>query len=198
MTDGLPDAALRAQIEDELAKADLQVTVESSDGALVLNGVVDTEEARQAAEDIAGQQVPDARIDNQLEVQTILPTSLDDFVGEQPTAELSETSADILATGGELDPDFTDQLQISDFDQASGAGGSDADDPASDGDAVYAPPIDPVLSTDVHGSAHVLGGFGSGEEVPVESSAPRSRWSTRVMASSSRSRSWLITTRAPW
>ena len=34
--------------------------------------------------------------------------------------------------------------------------------------------------------------------VPVESSAPRSRWSTRVMASSSRSRSWLMTTRAPW
>jgi len=182
MTEGLPDAALRAQIEDELAKAGLQVTVESSDGALVLNGVVDTEEARQAAEDIAGQLAPDARLDNQLEVQTILPTSLDDFVGEQPTAELSETSADILAMGGELDPDFTDQLHISDFDQASGAGGSDADDPASDGDAVYAPPIDPVLSTDVHGSAHVLGGFGSGEEVPVESSASDTRPGDEALA----------------
>jgi osmotically-inducible protein OsmY len=182
MTDGLPDAALRTQIEDELAKAGLQVTVESSDGALVLNGVVDTDEARQAAEDIAGQLAPDAAIDNQLEVQTILPTNLDDFVGDQPTAELSETSADIEATGGELEPDFTDQFHISDSDQASGVGSSDSDDLASSGDAVYSPPIDPVLITDAHGSAHVLGGFGSGEAVPVESSASDTRPGDEALA----------------
>ncbi len=171
MTEGLPNAALRARIEDELTNAGLQVAVESSEGALVLNGVVDTEEARQAASDIAGQLAPDARIDNQLEVETILPTNLDDFVGEQPTAELSETSADIEATGGELEPDFTDQFSITDAEQASGASSSNADDPASSGDAVYSPPIDPVVTTDAHGSAHVLGGFGSEEDVAVEPSA---------------------------
>jgi osmotically-inducible protein OsmY len=182
MPDGLPNAALRARIEDELSKAGLQVTVESSDGALVLNGVVDTEEARQAADDIAGLLAPDARIDNQLEVETILPTNLDDFVGEQPTAELSETAADIEAGGGELEPDFTDQASICDADQASGASSSDPEDLASSGDAVYAPPIDPVVTTDAHGSAHVLGGFGSGEEVEVESSASDRRPGDEALA----------------
>jgi len=173
MTDGLPDAALRARIQEQLADAGLQVTVESSDGSLILNGVVDSEEARQAADDIASQLAPSARIDNQLEVETILPTNLDDFVGDQPTAELSESSADIQAAGGELEPDFTDLDKglSGDFAHASGAGGSNADDPAAGGDAVYPPPIDPVLTTDEHGRAHVLGGFGSGEEVTVEPSA---------------------------
>jgi len=182
MTDGLPNAALRARIEDELTNAGLQVAVESSEGALVLNGVVDTEEARQAASDIAGQLAPDARIDNQLEVETILPTNLDDFVGEQPTAELSETSADIEATGGELEPDFTDQFSITDAEQASGASSSNADDPASSGDAVYSPPIDPVVTTDAHGSAHVLGGFGSEEDVAVEPSASDTRPGDEALA----------------
>src|ERR1700730_8804176 len=173
MTHLSPNAALNARIEEQLAEAGLQVTVESSDGSLILNGVVDTEEARQAASDIVEQIAPDARIDNQLEVATILPTSLDDFVGEQPTAELSESSADILAAGGELEPDFTDQDSElrGDYARASGAAGSGADDPASGGDAVYSPPIDPVVTTDAHGLAHVLGGFGSDEEVSVESSA---------------------------
>src|SRR6267142_2444758 len=109
MGDLPPNASLTARIEEQLADAGLQVTVESSDGSLVLNGVVDTEEARQAADDMASQLAPNARIDNQLEIETVLPTNLDDFVGEQPTAELSESGADIEAAGGELEPDFTDQ-----------------------------------------------------------------------------------------
>jgi osmotically-inducible protein OsmY len=173
MTDGLPDARLRARIEEELAEAGLQVAVESSEGALVMSGVVDTEEARQAAEDIASQLAPGARIDNQLEVETILPTNLDDFVAEEPTAELSASSADILATGGELEADFTDQdtSLTGDFVDASGASSSNAEDPASSGDVVYTPPIDPVVTTDAYGAARVLGGFGSEEDVAVEPSS---------------------------
>src|SRR5579859_187202 len=173
MTHLSPNAPLTERIEEQLAEAGLQVAVESSDGALILSGVVDTEEARQAANDIAAQFAPNARIDNQLEVETILPTNLDDFVGEQPTAELAESSADIRAAGGELDADFTDQdSELSgDFARASGAAGSGEADPASGGDAVYSPPIDPVVTTDAHGRAHVLGGFGSGEEVSVDASS---------------------------
>jgi osmotically-inducible protein OsmY len=173
MTHVQPDTALAVQLEEDLATAGLHVTVEASDGALILSGMVDSEEARQAANDIAAQTAPDARIDNQLEVQAILPTSVDDFAGDQSTAELLDSGADIQAAGGELEPDFTNQDQslTGDSSQASGAGGSGADDPASEGDAVYAPPIDPVVSTDMHGRAHVLGGFGSDEEVAVEASA---------------------------
>lgn len=173
MTDSSPEARLRARIEAQLGVAGLEVTVESTDGSLALTGIVGSEEARQAASDIAAEIAPDARIDNQLEVEAILPTSLDDFVGDQPTAELSDSSADIQAAGGELDADFTDQDTglSGDFAQASGAGSSGADDPAAGGDVVYSPPIDPVVTTDAHGRAHVLGGFGSGEDVEVERSS---------------------------
>ncbi|GAC1329640.1 MAG: hypothetical protein NVSMB2_28600 [Chloroflexota bacterium] len=73
MTSVPSQAAITANIERQLAENDLQVAVEFSDGALILSGVVDTEEARQAAEDIAGSIAPDARIDNQLDVETVLP-----------------------------------------------------------------------------------------------------------------------------
>jgi osmotically-inducible protein OsmY len=182
MTHGLPNGAMRARIERELAEAGLQVTVESSDGALILNGIVDSEEARQAANDIAAQLAPEARIDNQLELETILPTNVDDFVGEQPSAELSVTSAAIQAAGGELDPDFTDQSLIGNSAQASGPDSWGPDDPAAEGDAVYTPPIDPVVTTDAHGRAHVLGGFGSGEEVAVERSASDHRPGDEALA----------------
>ena len=49
--------------------------------------------------------------------------------------------------------------------EAAGPRDSSEEDPAASGDAVYVPPIDPVVSTDAHGFAHVLGGFGSDDEV---------------------------------
>src|SRR5919199_5294025 len=98
-----PDAALTARIEEQLADAGLQVTVEASDGALILSGIVDSEEARQAAADIATQIAPQARIDNQLEVETILPTDIDDFIGDEPTAELADSGDQIIASGGEFE-----------------------------------------------------------------------------------------------
>jgi hypothetical protein len=69
--------------------------------------------------------------------------------------------AELEEAGGELDPDFTDQRSLHDSNEASGAGGSGAEDRASSGDAVYVPPIDPVIKTDAHGRAEILGGFGT-------------------------------------
>jgi osmotically-inducible protein OsmY len=170
MTNLPPNASLTARIEEQLAEAGLQVTVESSEGSLVLSGVVDTEEARQAASDIVAQTAPTARIDNQIDVETILPTDVDDFAGAEPSAEMAESGVDVRASGGEIDPDFTDQPELRDPVAAAGPGNSE-DDEVESGDEVYTPPIDPVVSTDTHGRAHVLGGFGSDEEVAVESSS---------------------------
>jgi osmotically-inducible protein OsmY len=170
MTNLPPNASLTARLEEQLAEAGLQVTVESSEGSLVLSGVVDTEEARQAASDIVAQTAPTARIDNQIDVETVLPTDMDDFAGGEPSAEMAESSGDIRAGGGEIDPDFTDQPELRDPLAAAGPGSSE-DDEVESGDEVYTPPIDPVVSTDAHGRAHVLGGFGSDEDVAVESSS---------------------------
>jgi osmotically-inducible protein OsmY len=166
-------AALRARIEEQLAEAGLQVAVEFSDDTLILNGVVATEEARQAASDIAAEVAPRATIDNQLEIETTLPTGVDDFASQGPDAELLDSGDDIEAAGGELEPDFTDQPGLADGLEASGPGSSREDDPAGEGDTVYVPPIDPVVTTDLHGRVQVLGGFGSDaeEDVSVERSA---------------------------
>jgi osmotically-inducible protein OsmY len=172
MSESPPDAALSARVEERLAEAGLQVTVETSDGALILNGVVASEEARQAASDIASETAPAARIDNQLEIEAIVPTDVDHFAGDEPTAELPASSDEIQAEGGELEPDFTDQAGLDDPLEASGAGSSREDDPAAEGDEVYVPPTDPVVTTDAHGRTQVLGGFGSDQdEVRVERSA---------------------------
>ena len=86
-----PNAPLTRRIEAQLAEAGLQVTVESSDGSLILSGIVESEESREAAADIVAQVAPDAQIDNQLDVQSVLPTDIDDFAGDEPTAEMAET-----------------------------------------------------------------------------------------------------------
>ncbi len=122
--------------------------------------------------DIASQAAPDARIDNQLEVESVLPTDVNAFQGDAPTAEMAETSASIRAAGGDIDPDFTDRPGLNDPILASGADTSGPDDPGSTGE-VYTPPVDPVVRTDAHGAAHVLGGFSidSAEDSSVEPSA---------------------------
>jgi len=164
--------SLEQRLERQLAETGLQVTVERSDGALVLTGIVSSEESRQAAEDIVTQAAPDARIDNQIDVESVLPTDIDEFVGDEPTAEMADSIGDIRIAGGELDPDFTDQPGLSDPTAAAGAESSNPEDPAESGE-VYTPPIDPVVTTDAHGAARVLGGFelDSAEDVEVEPSA---------------------------
>src|SRR5438874_5674273 len=168
----MADAALIRRVERELAQAGLQVGVDSSDGTLVLVGLVDTEESRRAAEEIASQVAPDAKIDNQLEIQAVFPPDIDVFVSDDPSAELPENRREILAGGGDIDPDFTDRPGLTDP-IAVGGGGSDEPDDAVDSGDTYTPPIDPVLTTGLHGEARVLGGFevDSAEDVPVERSA---------------------------
>jgi osmotically-inducible protein OsmY len=183
MSERSPHAALSRRLEEQLAEAGLQVTVEASDGTLVLSGIVDTEEARQAASDIVAQAAPEAQIDNQIEVESVLPTDVDNFVGDQPTAELADSASDILAAGGEIDPDFTDRPGITNPVEASGANSSGADDPAESGD-VYTPPIDPVITTDARGQTRMLGGFEleSDEDVEVEPSAMDSQPGDEALA----------------
>jgi osmotically-inducible protein OsmY len=167
MSELSPNAPLTRRIEAQLAEAGLQVTVEQSDGSLILSGIVESEEAREAANDIVARVAPRARIDNQLDVQSVLPTDVDDFVGDEPTAELAETRAEVAE---QIEPDFTDEPGLSDPIEAAGANSSDSDDPAETGE-VYTPPTDPVVTTGLHGEARVLNGFDSGEDLTVEPSA---------------------------
>jgi osmotically-inducible protein OsmY len=172
------DAPLSRRIAEQFAQAGLQVTVEPADESLLLSGVVESEEARETAEEIVNQAVPGARIDNQIEVESILPTGIDDFAGDEPSAELAESRADVEA---QIEPDFTDQPGLFDPIEAPGAESSNPEDPAESGE-VYTPPTDPVLSTGIHGEARVLNGFDSGEELEVEPSALDNRPGDEALA----------------
>src|SRR5713226_1641245 len=83
----------------------------------------------------------------------------------------AQTEEQLADAGGEFEPDFTDQSVMHDPIEAAGANSSAAEDPAASGDAVYTPPIDPVVKTDAHGRAEILGGFGFEDAAPVERSA---------------------------
>jgi osmotically-inducible protein OsmY len=154
-----------AQIERAIREvAELDVVVEDQGGTIVLEGIVGSERDRQAAEDIAADLAGDANIDNALEIQDLLPVSVEAFSDEQRSAELAERAIDFGQSGddGELNPDFTDQPLVHDPLAAAGpttGAGDEAN--ADDGDRTYAPPIDPVVTTDAHGQAVVLGGFGT-------------------------------------
>ncbi|HEY1295858.1 MAG TPA: BON domain-containing protein [Chloroflexota bacterium] len=173
MAEPSSNAAFLRSLEQQLAQAGLQVIVERSDGALILSGVVDSEESRQAALDIVTQAAPpETPIDDQLDIQSLLPTGVDDFASDDPTADLANSADEVLADGGELEPDFTDRPGSTDALQVAGGGSSEDDDVAESGE-VYTPPIDPVITTDAHGAAHVLGGFelDSEDDLSVERSA---------------------------
>jgi osmotically-inducible protein OsmY len=179
-----PSAALTRHLEQQLAQAGLQVVVEQSDGALILSGIVDSEESRQAVLDIVTAAAPAGTpIDDQLDIDVILPTGVDDFASQDPSADLEDTEDDLIADGSELEPDFTDQPGFSDPLAAAGAETSEDEDLAESGD-VYTPPIDPVISTDAHGAAQVLGGFGleADDHVSVEPSAEDRRPGDEALA----------------
>jgi osmotically-inducible protein OsmY len=169
MPDHRVEPGLTARLERQLAEAGLPVVVEASDGALVLSGIVETEEARQAVMDLVSAAAPSSRIDNQLDVQSVLPTDVDRFASDEASAEMYDSSAEVVATGGELEPDFTDQRLLRD--PINAAGPNDTEDLVESGDEVYTPPDDPVITTDRRGRTQVLGGFDEESSVPVERSA---------------------------
>src|SRR5436190_18150262 len=151
-----------AQIERAIRQvAGLNVVVEDQDGTIVLEGIVDSERDRQAAEDIAADLSGGAAIDNALEVQDLLPVSVEGFQDEQGDADPPE-SIEALADD-ELNPDFTDQPIQEDpmavMGDPDSIGNSGDEMRADDGDQVYVPPTDPVVTSDEHGRQQVLGGF---------------------------------------
>src|SRR5260370_12828266 len=108
---------------------------------------------------------------------------------EQPQGPLDAHTEEQLAdAGGEFEPDFTDQSDLRDPSEASGANSSGDDDPAAEGDAVYTPPIDPVVKTDTHGRAEILGGFGAEDDSFVERSASDGRLGDEALADAVRLR----------
>ncbi len=171
-------ASLARQIEHELEQAGIPAIVEETDGAILLSGRVRSAEEREAAEDIVSSPAPNRRIDNDLEIETTLPRDLADLYLDDPDMdERADTVAELTASGGEIDPDFTDQpLNV---DAMNVTEGVDLTQPLNtdavredDADQVFFPPTDPVSTTNERGDAEFLGGFSpdSMDEIEVDRS----------------------------
>ncbi len=153
MTQLVEAARVQQQI---LHAAGLNVLVEQANGALVLTGVVDSAEARQAAEDIAAAAAPGLRIQNDLEIETELPVDVADFQAGEPIAEVAADLAELAIANGELEPDFTDlHLESTPLESEAEA------------EPTFAP-TDPVIGINQHGRAQILGGFGSDSMASLE------------------------------
>ena len=174
MAENQPQAhSLVEHVEREIeSQAGLDVAVDVRDPVVSLSGLVDSEEARQAAEDVARAAAPGHFIENNLEVQEMFPDRGGDLAPADREANiLDETDDEIEPLENELEPDFTNQDLMTDPTAAAGPSSS-GEDVVGEGDEVYIPPTDPVIAIDEHANAHVLGGFSpTSEDVEVQRSA---------------------------
>jgi hypothetical protein len=75
MSDQQPDAYTAAHVQEALARdgrvGELGIGVEISDGMVVVQGVVPTEERRRAIEEVLGELLPDHEVRNRIVVEPI-------------------------------------------------------------------------------------------------------------------------------
>lgn len=173
MTSGA-DAGLPARIEAALAAAGLQIIVEEEGETIVLSGRVESAAARQAAADIVGSIAPTKRIDDNLEVEMRLPQMAGELTSDEPSpSDAANSIRELRATEAELEPDFTDQPLLLN-NESAGPDSEGPEDAVAEGGETYFPPTDPVVTTDRHGRAVVLGGTASDSMAETEVAASAS------------------------
>ncbi len=160
-------------IEQQLAEqAGVYAAVEETATAIVLSGLIGSEEQRQAAMDIVSAIAPSKRIVDNLELMDVPSGALG--------SETTEASKNQTLEPG----DFGDQVIVSTTLGAEGPSGFTSDEDISEGDDVYVPPTDPVLTPE----GEILGGFefSSDDSAVVESSTLGERYSDGSIAAAIR------------
>jgi hypothetical protein len=142
-------------IERRLDEAGLPAAVEEVEGAIVVSGMVTTEDERTAILDIVAEEAHDAVIEDNIEVVGTLAETFGGMKAVELAADIDEVSQpgtrdETLAPG-----DFEDQRLLKYPEAAAGPTDNIEDDHAGEGDVVYVPPTDPVKTPD----NQVLGGF---------------------------------------
>ena len=88
---------VQKNIETALEQIGVYASVNVEAQCVTLAGEVDTEEARQAAEDVILGILPNVRIENELEVQDTLPVDVEGFQAESgPADNLSESRDELM------------------------------------------------------------------------------------------------------
>lgn len=165
-------SAVTERIEHELARqADVYAAVQEQGDAVVLSGIIESEEQRLAAFDIVHMLAPEKKIIDDLEIEGSLPEHIEGghvlsgTIGDAPIADTGAIEpSDALEPG-----DFTDQPIMANAFGASGPGYTAADEDISEGEEVYVPPTDPTRDR----NNEVLGGYSTSamDDIEVERSS---------------------------
>ena len=163
-------AALEHAIEEVV---DINTAIEIDGDTLVVTGIIDSAEERQAILDVLEELQPAIRVIDNLAIGGVMPEEIGDLALSETEAAGFAGAQPGLRDGESLEPgDFTDQQILEDPGVASGPSGTHVDDDVSEGDEVYVPPTDPVRSAD----GEILGGFQTTadqpEPIPVSEVVP--------------------------
>lgn len=168
----MDEASLIERIEQQIAeRAGLDVAVELSGTTVTLSGRVDTAEARQAAHDVVKSVLPEAEIDDNLEIEETMPLDVRDFDLDEPGGELPASLAEMRSQSA-VEPDFSEQPLVTSTVEMAGEASTTLDEP-DESETVFFAPTDPVIMTSEQNQIEVLGGFAptAGVDILVESSA---------------------------
>ena len=162
------------------------VVVAEDRGTLLLSGRVESEEQRQYAEQTAARLAPEAHIENDLEVEVVLPYGSEGNnvppAGDEDT-DIPESEAGFEKEGISLEPGLTsapletDAINVVDPDVVT-------DTEPVEPEPTYFPPTDPVLVVGEHGELEVDNGFAasSDEDIAPERSAEDNRPGDEALA----------------
>jgi osmotically-inducible protein OsmY len=180
--------SLAAHIQQQLEEqADLHVLVAQDRDVILLSGRVGTEEERDIAERIAASLAPDARIENNLDVESFLRAGSEGgsaFISEEGGDEEIPTSIGAFAQEGlEFEPGVnsqpleTNEINVVDSDVRD-------DDAPDEPEPAYFASTDPVITANAQGNIDVLGGFAasSDDEIAVRRSAEDARPGDEALA----------------
>jgi hypothetical protein len=126
---------------------------------------VQSENERQAAIDIVTAIAPDRRIEDNLEIMSVLPEAIGDLtLSEAAVGDFTAATPETSDTESLEPGDFTDQEILTNPFGAAGPAGTAVDEDISEGEQVYVPPTDPVRTRD----NEVLGGFQTTSDDSIE------------------------------
>lgn len=168
----MDEPSLIERIEQQIAeRAGLDVAVELFGTTVTLSGRVDTAAARQAAHDVVKSVLPEAEIDDNLEIEETVPLDVRDFDLDEPGGALPASLAE-MRTQSDVEPDFSEQPLVTSTAEMAGAASATLDEP-DESETVFFAPTDPVIMTSEQNQIEVLGGFAptAGVDILVESSA---------------------------
>jgi osmotically-inducible protein OsmY len=169
--------SLAERIQQQLAEQAriTHVVVAEDRSRLILSGRVESDEQRQRAGQIAARLAPGARIENDLEVEAVLPygsAGNNALLAEDEDSDIPVSEAGFEKEGISLEPGLTsepletDAINVVDPDVVT-------DTEPVEPEPAYFPPTDPVLTVGEHGILEVAGGFeaSSLDDTAVERSA---------------------------